>query len=140
MVRRQSIMGFMSDINLIAPCGMNCSLCLGYQREKNKCPGCRKMDAYEKSCGRKCIIRSCPILKKNKMLFCSNECEKYPCKRLKDLDKRYRTKYGMSEIENLEYIKENGLEKFIEKEKTKWKCKKCGGVICVHKKKCLNCK
>ena len=27
-------------INLIAPCGMNCILCWGYIREKNRCPGC----------------------------------------------------------------------------------------------------
>ena len=26
---------------LIAPCGMNCAVCLGYLREKNKCPGCQ---------------------------------------------------------------------------------------------------
>ena len=31
---------------LIAPCGMNCGICYGYLREKNKCPGCRKRDAY----------------------------------------------------------------------------------------------
>ncbi|MDD5456566.1 MAG: hypothetical protein PHV30_05985 [Candidatus Margulisbacteria bacterium] len=32
---------------LIAPCGMNCAICLGYLREKNKCPGCSETDAYE---------------------------------------------------------------------------------------------
>jgi hypothetical protein len=26
---------------LIAPCGMNCGVCMAYLREKNKCPGCR---------------------------------------------------------------------------------------------------
>lgn len=125
--------------NLIAPCGMNCSLCLGYQREKNKCPGCRKVDAYESSCGRKCIIRSCQILKEKKMTFCSDKCEKYPCKRLKDLDKRYRTKYRMSMVENLEEIKKLGIKKFLENQKKKWTCKKCDGLLCVHRDFCLNC-
>ena len=126
--------------SLIAPCGMNCALCVAYQRDKNKCLGCRKMDAYESSYGKKCIIRSCPILKKNKMRFCSNKCEKYPCRRLKDLDKRYRTKYGMSMIENLENIKKSGIRKFVESEKKKWKCKKCGDMLCVHRNFCLGCK
>ena len=126
--------------NLIAPCGMNCSLCLGYQREKNKCPGCRKRDAYQFGCGRKCIIRSCQILKDNKMEFCSEKCGQYPCKRLKALDKRYRTKYGMSMIENLENIKNKGLELFLKNEEIKWKCKKCGGLLCVHRDFCLKCK
>lgn len=125
--------------NLIAPCGMNCTICLGYLREKNKCHGCRKMDAYESSYGRKCIIRSCEILKQKDLKFCSDKCEKYPCQRLKNLDKRYRTKYKMSMIENLEYIKENGIRAFLESEKQKWSCKNCGGTICVHRGYCLRC-
>ena len=28
----------------IAPCGMNCSICRGYLRKKNKCLGCREID------------------------------------------------------------------------------------------------
>lgn len=125
--------------NLIAPYGMNCSLCVGYQREKNKCLGCKKTDAYESSCGRKCIIRSCDILKENKMGFCSESCKKYPCGRLKNLDKRYRNKYGMSMIENLENIKKLGMKKFLENQKKTWTCKKCNGLLCVHRNFCLKC-
>ena len=40
--------------------------------------------------------------------FCF-DCDKFPCDRLKRLDKRYREKYGMSEIENLNKIREIGL-------------------------------
>jgi hypothetical protein len=98
------------SLKLIAPCGMNCGICLGHLREKNKCAGCRTMDAYESSYGRKCIIRSCPILKKNNWKFCSDKCEKFPCTRLKDLDKRYRTKYKMSMLENLEDISKIGIK------------------------------
>lgn len=125
--------------SLIAPCGMNCGICLGYLREKNKCPGCRKMDGYESSYGRKCIIKNCLILKENKMKFCSDKCDKYPCKRLKNLDKRYQTKHGMSMIENLENIKKLGIRTFVKNEKTRWECKKCGTIICVHRDCCLEC-
>jgi hypothetical protein len=127
------------DFKLIAPCGMNCAICIGYIRDKNKCPGCRKIDAYEFSYGRKCIIRNCLILKQNKMKFCSNKCQKYPCLRLKNLDKRYKNKYGMSMIENLENIDKDGIRKFIKNEKVKWQCSSCKEIICVHRYNCLKC-
>jgi len=69
--------------------------------------------------------------------YCFN-CKDYPCYRLKQLDKRYRTKYNMSMIENLNYINKNGIRKFIIKEK--WKCPTCNSYICVHRGFCLNCK
>lgn len=123
----------------IATCGMNCEICIGYIREKNKCPGCREIDAYESSYGKKCIIRSCPIIIKNNWKFCSDVCEKYPCLRLKNLDKRYRTKYRMSMIENLDNIKNFGIEKFVESEQSRWKCHECGELLCVHRYFCINC-
>lgn len=124
---------------MIAPCGMNCGLCIGHIREKNKCPGCRETDAYKSGYGRECYIRSCQILKNNNWKYCSDKCEKYPCSRLKNLDKRYRTKYGMSMIENLSFIKEKGLERFLELEQEKWKCGNCGSGLSVHRDNCLNC-
>lgn len=125
---------------MIAPCGMNCGLCIGHLREKRKCPGCRTLDAYKSSYGRECYIRSCQILKNNNLEYCSDKCEKYPCTRLKNLDKRYRTKYGMSMIENLSSIEKNGLEKFLKIEEEKWKCTVCGFGLSVHRNFCLNCK
>jgi hypothetical protein len=129
----------LNRFELIAPCGMNCGICLGHLRDKNQCPGCRKKDAYESSYGRKCIIRSCQILKENNWKFCSDKCDKYLCLRLRNLDKRYRTKYNMSMIENLENIKENGIRKFVKSEKARWACPECGGTVCVHRGHCLIC-
>lgn len=120
---------------LIAPCGMNCALCLAYQREKNHCEGCR---SKEKSGVKKCVIKNCANLSNNNTGFCY-ECDKFPCRRLKQLDKRYRDKYGMSMIENLESIKKDGLKEFLDKEKTKWSCSKCHELLCVHREECLNC-
>jgi len=42
-------------------------------------------------------------------------------------------------IENLEYIQQKGINKFIIHELSRWKCPKCGGVLCVHNKKCYTC-
>lgn len=124
---------------LIAPCGMNCGTCLGYLREKNKCPGCRLMTETNSDYIRKCIIKHCEILKKNKMDFCSPKCEKYPCKRLKSLDKRYRTRYKISMVENLENIEKLGVEKFVKNEEVRWMCHGCNGTLCVHRNFCLFC-
>jgi len=92
------------DKSLMAPCGMNCGLCMAYQRDKNTCHGCWGDEKYKmKSCAR-CIIKNCELLKETSSKFCY-ECPSYPCKRLIQLDKRYKTKYRMSMIENLENIK-----------------------------------
>ncbi len=124
---------------LIAPCGMNCAICIGHMREKNKCLGCRGIDENKPKGCRKCVINSCHILKKNRMLFCSEKCEEFPCTRLKNLDKRYRLKYGMSMIENLKNIDKSGISKFVKFEQKRWKCMKCGNLLCVHRDSCLEC-
>ena len=123
---------------LIAPCGMNCNICKFHYREKNQCPGCRTEDENKPKGCQECIIINCDIIKNNETGFCY-DCEKTPCKRLKNLDKRYRTKYHMSMLENLVFIKENSLELFLEKEQEKWKCPKCDGVVTCHGGICLNC-
>ncbi len=113
---------------LIAPCGMNCGLCLHFLRETNKCPGCvsgRKVNG-------RCIKCGIKLCKERKGEYCFG-CDKFPCDRLKRLDKRYQDKYGMSEIENLENIKKNGIEKFVIGEEKRWVNSK--GTLCVHDKK-----
>lgn len=122
------------NTKLIAPCGMNCNLCSAYLREENKCPGCRLM-INEKGYFKKCTIKHCKHLKENNWKFCSDKCERYPCKRLKDLDKRYKTKYAMSMIKNLENIKKKGIRQFVKDEKKRWT--KGNKVFCVHKKEYL---
>lgn len=116
------------DKNLIAPCGMNCGLCLSYLRDKNKCPSCfsgRKVNG-------KCINCAIKLCKKRTGDYCFN-CDEYPCDRLKRLDKRYREKYEMSMIDNLETIKNKGIEFLIKQEQKKWL--NSDGTYCVHDKK-----
>lgn len=121
----------------IAPCGVNCDLCLGFKRIKNKCIGCNNIGNKPYHCT-VCSIKNCIEKKSNTNLLCG-DCSKFPCKRIKNLDKRYSTKYGESPIQNLKKIKNIGVRKFIKLEKEKWKCKKCGQLLCVHRNICLNC-
>ena len=124
--------------NMISPCGMNCSLCLAYQRPKDRCPGCRKEDPNKPKSCQSCIIYNCETIRDNRSHFCY-ECERMPCKRLKQLDKRYRTKYGMSMIANLTEIKERGMEAFLADQAERYTCPSCGSLRCVHRPRCLNC-
>lgn len=127
-----------SDSLLIAPCGMNCSVCVAYLRERNKCPGCRGPDENKSISRRECRLKNCETFQDGKHQFCF-ECDNFPCDRLKRLDKRYRTKYHASLIENLKMIRESGITEFMESENTKWTCSKCGGTICIHDGHCYSC-
>ena len=112
--------------NLIAPCGMNCGICKAYLRSKNPCHGC--MNLEEDRPRAHCRLRACT---KREGRFCCH-CPEFPCERLRHLDTRYRTKYGMSEIENLEFIRKNGIRKFVAAERKRW-ISACG-IFCVHDK------
>ncbi len=128
---------------LIAPCGMNCGICSGYLalandvRNKgirtNYCAGCRPR-------GKNCafIKKQCELLMNGQVQYCY-ECDDFPCRNLKHIDKRYKERYRMSMVENLEYIRENGMEAFLEKEEEKWRCPECGAVICCHNGICYSC-
>lgn len=128
---------------LIAPCGINCALCSAYlAREydlkkqgimRGYCVGCRPR-------GKNCAFmkKSCERLGNGLVQYCC-ECKEYPCRRLKHLDKRYRTNYHVSVIENLDFIREQGIEKFLKKEEEKWRCPECGGTITCHGGLCFKC-
>ena len=128
----------MITISLIAPCGMNCGICLGHMREKNVCPGCSSKSNNKPSYCTRCSIYNCDLRKKMNIKYCFS-CSRYPCRRLRDLDKRYRSKNGMSMIHNLENIRKYGIRKFVREEKEKWKCVNCGSLLCVHRNFCLSC-
>ena len=120
---------------LIAPCGMNCGLCIAFLRRRNPCPGCRVDDSRKPKTRSGCKIRNCAVRSRD---FCTS-CASFPCERLSRLDKRYRANYGMSMIENLGRVESEGLGRFLKKEQTKWACPRCGATICVHKVSCPVC-
>lgn len=124
--------------SLIAPCGMNCGLCYGYQRTKNNCSGCITKSPNKPKYCTVCKIKNCEHLAESHSKYCAY-CKVYPCTRIKKLDKRYRTRYGMSMIENLNMIKESGIRKFVKFENQRWVCPDCGNIVCVHKNACLVC-
>jgi len=123
---------------LIAPCGMNCRLCIAYNRDTKACPGCRGYDAVKSKTRVRCRIKTCEKIVQGGIKYCFG-CDTFPCAKLNHLDKRYRAKYGMSMIDNLESIRKFGVRQFIRNENIRWTCPDCGETICVHKPQCLFC-
>jgi len=126
---------------LIAPCGINCAICSRYlafinNLKRSQCVGCR---ARHEKCTY--LFQKCNGINHDAIddaVFC-NECEQYPCKEIDRLEKRYKTNYSMSVKDNLQYIREKGLRKFIEDQYEKYRCPKCGGLISIHNGKCFKC-
>lgn len=129
------------DANLVGQCGINCGTCVAFfgytmagKKRIHPCMGCRTRKSLcafiKKGCKR--------IAEKNPVEFCF-ECSDFACENLVRIDTVYRTRFDMSLIENLNYIKEKGMDAFLEAEKEKWTCPDCGEVISVHTKRCYSC-
>ena len=127
--------------DLIAPCGMNCGICIGFfgytmsgKKRKSICTGCTPSG---KSCAH--LKKYCKRLLKKEVDYCY-ECSEFPCKQLQKLDDKYRKRFNMSMIENLEYIRDNSMKDFLKQQEKKYRCPECGGFICVHTTFCYSCK
>ena len=125
---------------LVAPCGNNCATCVAYfgytmagKKRKDACLGCRPKN---KSCA--FLKQHCRLLDKGEVEFCY-ECTDYPCIHLQKLEDRYTSKYHVSIFENLNFIRDHGMEKFLKIQKEKYQCPTCGGIICVHTDRCYTC-
>jgi Protein of unknown function (DUF3795) len=123
---------------IIAPCGINCSLCRAYIRERQPCPGCRGGDDNKSNSCLTCVIKNCSELAAGGLQFCSS-CDQLPCANLLHLEARYQAKYSVSVIENLVRIKTVGIKYFVAEETAKWSCPDCGTLLCMHKPQCVNC-
>jgi hypothetical protein len=126
------------DPMIIAPCGINCSLCRAYVRDMKPCPGCRGEDLNKSHSCLACTIKNCAVLASGDYPFCYS-CDSFPCPLLVHLDKRYRTRYGVSVIANLESIQAVGVKRFVVEEAARWTCPECGSRLCMHKPQCGTC-
>jgi hypothetical protein len=128
---------------LIAPCGMNCAICAAYLARQHgvkgkgikmaTCEGCRPKN-------KKCAFlkKSCELLMSNKVQYCY-ECSSFPCRRLEAIDMRYQTNFRMSMVQNLIDIRQDGVERFLTEQEIKWRCPRCGGMLCCHNGLCFKC-
>lgn len=123
---------------LIAPCGVNCSLCRAFIRARHPCPGCRGGNQHKSNACLTCAIKNCVELSAAGHRFCFS-CARYPCASLLRLDRRYRTKYAVGVIANLERIQAVGVTRFVAEEEIRWSCPQCGARLCMHQPQCVHC-
>ena len=126
---------------MIAPCGLDCSLCKRALAGENPCPGCHGPDENKPDfCSAKCGIILCRKRKDNGYQFC-DECPDYPCADVTEKETRYTSKYPLYEspARNLQEIRELGMDGFLDKERKQWTCGDCGGAISVHTGICSGC-
>ena len=130
------------NVEMIAPCGLNCALCKKALQKDIPCQGCRgSYEVKSTYCKEICRIWTCDKLVQNKWAYC-DVCPEYPCEDILEKETRYGSQYPVKEspIENLTMIREKGMEEFLASERERWICKKCGEIICVHTGKCGGCK
>lgn len=114
------------DLNLIAPCGIDCVNCdlyrpngrreaweraaakLGKQPEEAACDGCRKNDGC--SFFRNCATLACS--RERKLDFCS-DCLDFPCRKLQPLAEGASFYPHNYKIYNLSVIKARGTEALL---------------------------
>jgi hypothetical protein len=100
---------------------MNCGICkayLAYSRgvpyKKGEVPHCSGCLVRDKNCA--FIKRDCEKTRKKQVRFC-HQCPDMPCNHLAKLDELYRSRYGMSMVENQKMIREKGMDEFLQGEK-----------------------
>jgi hypothetical protein len=94
----------------IACCGIDCGLCpTFYTKGPSKCPGCGGPEFSSKHPS--CSILTCCV-KESGFETCA-ECAQYPCEKLKPWDKADSFVTHKVCLQNLNEIKQRGLEKFI---------------------------
>ncbi|MFH1942801.1 MAG: DUF3795 domain-containing protein [bacterium] len=107
------------------PCGLFCSAC-----GASDCDGCRSECVDDLV--RQCKFRNCS--KDRNVDFCCF-CGDYPCEGLRafmnDKWPHHRTMEP-----NLQYIKNNGLKKWLQTQQQEWSCIRCGSPIVWYQKHC----
>jgi len=103
-----------------------------------KCSGCKPDDVFV-NCAM-CPIRPCAQSKG--VDFCM-DCAEFPCQIYTFLemgsDQIPVLKHLKENIKNLEFIKDNGLEKWLADQENKWRCPQCGARFAWYMEKCKSC-
>lgn len=97
-----------NNCNLVAPCGLYCGECLGFQ--DGRCQGCLSRKGLCLKYSKICKIYDC-CLNEKKIRFC-NECKNFPCENF-DFFKDGEYDWFSEVVTNLKIIKRVGVEKFL---------------------------
>ena len=101
------------DIEMFAPCGMNCTVCYKHchtRKIQKPCSGCMQENKSKPVHCRKCRIKDCVQLKEITYYY---QCGDFPCRLIRNLERSYNSRYKESPVENSEIVKGNGVFYFI---------------------------
>jgi hypothetical protein len=108
----------------IGACGLDCGLCPRYYTVgTSRCPGCDGPDFFNKHPS--CSFITCCV-RKRYLEVCA-ECSDFPCHKFKSDEEYHQLKESSSYpsckrvMPNMNFIKEHGIEEFIEQQKEKIK-------------------
>jgi hypothetical protein len=124
--------------NSIAICGTGCRFSPTHRREKHGCLGSGERTGLGLDFCCRSKISICEKTVNGRLLECSDR-DSFPCRRIEHIDRRYRTSYGMSVIENLESTKRSGIRRVLTTDAKKRACPKCRQTRCVHRPHCPHC-
>lgn len=79
-------------------------------------------------------------MKREGYWFC-DQCPEYPCGACREGEERYQSQYALQKSPkgNLEFIREEGMGRFLQRQRERWSCPDCGGPISVHYGVCRDC-
>ena len=121
----------------LAPCGVNCMLCSRHMDQKRPpCLGCLNGGSPTSTHCKTCRIKLCAF---NQGFHGCFECGKFPCKRIKTLEKRYREHYGYLLMEVAQTARQEGVDTLLAQQLAAHTCPDCGGLISLHTRRCSEC-
>lgn len=101
--------------------------------EDLRCHGC-KSDVRSIYCAN-CAMRACAVEKDVEFCF---ECGEYPCEKLASF-RADECPHHTVVIENLETIRNVGVDMWLEAQAERWKCPSCGTRFTWYDKRCKQC-
>jgi Protein of unknown function (DUF3795) len=144
---------------VVGICGLYCETCPNYLAPRKKdtdqlkriseetgvpidkvyCDGCLSNNVFSPCVVCRHGFRSCAS--ENKVTWCF-QCPHFPCKRLSDF-KDAHVVDGISHhahvIDDLQSMKEHGIEKWVERQSREARCSECGTVLYWFVRKCPHC-
>lgn len=80
---------------MIAPCGLDCSLYWKAHDRESPCGGCLGSEENKPDfCRSRCTIILCGRLKREGYRFC-DQCPEYPCEACREGEERYQSQYAL---------------------------------------------
>ena len=124
----------------LAPCNIFCNACPSFNKT---CQGCQSTNTQQKRTSKwGCQIRQCCYNVKN-LLFCA-QCKQFPCdtitkKLINSHPGEPAFKYRHDIPNNVQQLREQGLEPYLQSQHQRWTCPSCNGQIKFYHYTCKCC-